>query len=91
MGQVVQVDGDRLAAMAQEQAAAGAALDDLAEGVARLLGMVAEGSGGGSLADAARTVAGQWRAGLHLVAEQGHALARATARRARTTRGWSSC
>ncbi|ANS80693.1 hypothetical protein SGUI_3297 [Serinicoccus hydrothermalis] len=78
MGHVVRVDGDRLAAAAQEQDGAGAALEEIAEGLARVLTMVAQGAGEGSLADTARAAAGHWRRGLREVGEQGRSLARAT-------------
>ncbi|OLT41016.1 hypothetical protein BJF86_04185 [Serinicoccus sp. CNJ-927] len=78
MAEVVRVDGDQLAAAAQQQDGAGAALEDLADGVARVLTMVAHGAGEGALAQAAQAVTGRWRGGLHELGQQGRSLARAT-------------
>lgn len=78
MADVVRVDGDQLAAAAQQQDGAGAALEDLADGVARVLTMVAHGAGEGALAQAAQAVTGRWRGGLHELGQQGRSLARAT-------------
>ena len=74
MGYAVRVDGDHLDAAAAELARAAEALEEAAEGVARALGAVAAGCGGGLLAGAAQDAAGRWRGGLRQVAAHGRTL-----------------
>lgn len=74
MGYAVRVDGDHLDAAAGELVSAAEALEGAAEGIARALGAVATGGGGGLLAGAAQEAAGRWRRGLRQVAAHGRTL-----------------
>ncbi|GEM_PF-5156193 len=77
MGYAVRVDGAHLDAAAGELAAAGGALEEIAEGVAHGLGLLASSAGGGLLTRAAQDASTRWRSGLREVAAQGDSLAAA--------------
>ncbi|WP_299450693.1 WXG100 family type VII secretion target [uncultured Serinicoccus sp.] len=77
MGYAVRVDAEHLRAAAGELDAAGGALEEVADGLARALVSVSAAAGGGLLSQAATDASGRWRSGLREVAGQGESLARA--------------